>query len=116
MRKVVVPVDMQSEQKELFGVISKRQLFYLGGGGALVYWYIPIVFNLFPSWVAGTIACIVSLAPTATLVYFLAFHRLEKYHMFIDKYVLIRLQYRSQLGIWRRGSNQTYNTEDFYNG
>ncbi|PEX03227.1 PrgI family protein, partial [Bacillus cereus] len=37
MRKVTVPVDMTSEQKTLLGVLSKRQLIYLLGGGASLY-------------------------------------------------------------------------------
>lgn len=40
MRKVTVPVDMTSEQKTLLGVLSKRQLIYLLGGGQLfIYMY-----------------------------------------------------------------------------
>lgn len=114
MRKIVVPVDMQSEQKELFGVLSKRQLLYLIGGGGLIYWYVPFVFNLFSNWVAGATTSIITVFPTALLVYLVAFRRLDKYHMYLDRYILIRLQYRSQLGIWRKGNNQTYNREDLY--
>ncbi len=47
MRKVTVPVDMTSEQKTLLGVLSKRQLIYLLGGGASLYLYVPFLWRLF---------------------------------------------------------------------
>lgn len=105
MRKETVPVDMSSEQKSILGIISKRQLIYFIIGGAIIYWYIPFVFNLIPNILVSIIACIVAALPTAAVTFFLAFYRIEKYHMYLDRYFLIKVQYRTQIGNWRKGSD-----------
>ncbi|WP_201715478.1 PrgI family mobile element protein [Rossellomorea arthrocnemi] len=113
MRKVMVPVDMQSEQKELLGIISKRQLIYLIVGGIILYWYLPFVFSLFgTNWIVAVIAAIVSALPTLTVTLLLAFYRIEKYHMYIDRLILTKLQYKSQLGNWRKGTQNIIDTEE----
>lgn len=102
MRKVTVPIDMASEQKVILGIISKRQLIYLVAGGGIIYWYVPFIYNLFPSPLIGILACMISALPVATAVFMLGFFRKEKYHMDFDKYLYTKLQYRTQLGNWRK--------------
>ncbi|MCM3443611.1 MULTISPECIES: PrgI family protein [Metabacillus] len=102
MRKVKVPVDMASEQKVILGILSKRQMIYIAVGGGIAYWYVPIVFNLFPNVFMGSIASLISALPLAVIVFVLGFTRKEKYHLNFDRYLYIKLQYRSQQGNWRK--------------
>lgn len=37
MRTVEVPVDMSSEQKEILGIVTTRQLLYIAVGGVPLY-------------------------------------------------------------------------------
>jgi hypothetical protein len=104
MRKATVPIDMASEQKSILGILSKRQLIYLIAGGALLYAYIPIVFQLFPSVILAFIFCIVSALPTIAIVLTLGFLKKQKYHLNYDQYILIKFGYKKQIGIWRKGS------------
>ncbi|MFT9496925.1 MULTISPECIES: PrgI family mobile element protein [Bacillota] len=104
MRKVTVPIDMASEQKTILGVLSKRQMIYLIAGGSLLYAYIPVVFNLFPNIVLGLIFSFVSALPTLGAVLVLGFIKKNKYHLNYDQYLLIKLGYKNQIGIWRKGT------------
>ena len=45
MRTVEVPVDMSSEQKEILGIVTKRQLLYIAVGGVPLYAYIPFTYK-----------------------------------------------------------------------
>ncbi|MCM3619702.1 PrgI family protein [Sutcliffiella horikoshii] len=103
MRKVTVPVDMASEQKSILGIISKRQLIYFIIGGSIIYSYTPTVFNFVPNILISVIICLMAATPTAAVVFFLAFYKVEKYQLSLDKYFLIKAQYRTQLGCWRKG-------------
>ncbi|WP_395948276.1 PrgI family mobile element protein [Bacillus swezeyi] len=94
---------MSSEQKTILGVLSKRQLIYLIGGGALIYSYIPFVFNLFPNFFIALIACMGSALPVAALTCLLAFLKKESLHLNYDHYLLIKHQYKTQIGVWRKG-------------
>jgi hypothetical protein len=114
MRKEVVPVDMSSEQKEIFGVVSKRQLIYLILGGSAIYSYVPKLFPLIGNWMAAIIICIVSTLPVVAAVLLFGFYRLEKYHMYLDKYLLIKLQYKTQLGNWSKKSRNLIEKDDLY--
>ncbi|NRD81034.1 PrgI family protein [Bacillus sp. BRMEA1] len=102
MSKVTVPIDMASEQKTILGILSKRQLIYLVAGGGLIYWYVPFIFALIPNPVVGVIASVIGAAPVAAVVLILGFLRKEKFHMDYDKYLLTKLQYKTQLGNWRK--------------
>jgi hypothetical protein len=104
MRKATVPIDMASEQKTILGIFSKRQLIYLIAGGALLYAYIPIVFQIFPNFILGFIFTAVSAIPTVTAVLVLGFLKKQKFHLNFDHYILIRIGYKNQIGIWRKGS------------
>jgi hypothetical protein len=42
------------------------------------------------------------------------FYRLEKYHMYLDKYLLIKLQYKTQLGNWSKKSRNLIEKDDLY--
>jgi hypothetical protein len=114
MRKEVVPVDMSSEQKEIFGVVSKRQLIYLILGGSAIYSYVPKLFLLIGNWMAAIIICIVSTLPVVAAVLLFGFYRLEKYHMYLDKYLLIKLHYKTQLGNWSKKSRNLIEKDDLY--
>lgn len=103
MRKATVPVDMSSEQKEILGIISKRQLIYFIIGGSIIYMYTPYIFKLTNNVLVSIILCILAAAPTAAAAIFLALYKVEKYHMNLDKYFLVKAQYRTQLGNWRKG-------------
>ncbi|GKU84338.1 PrgI family protein [Niallia taxi] len=104
MRKVTVPIDMSSEQKSILGIISTRQLIYLISGGAIAYAYIPSVFKLFPGIIAGVIGCVISVVPLAVIIFIFGFLKKSKLHLHYDQYFLIKLGYKNQIGIWRRGT------------
>ncbi|MBU8908091.1 PrgI family protein [Desertibacillus haloalkaliphilus] len=109
MRTATVPEDMSSEQKTILGVISVRQLIYLIIGGGALYGYIPVVFNMMDSFVTGIIACLFSVIPTAAIVGLLGFRYMHDYHMFYDKYLIVRIGYKHQIGVWRKGKDQSSN-------
>ncbi|MFP7442614.1 MULTISPECIES: PrgI family mobile element protein [Bacillus] len=106
MRIAKVPIDMSSEQKEILGIVSKRQLAYIVVGVILLYSYVPIVYKFFSilGWLTGAIFGLVSAAPTVALVIFLGFTKVEKYNMNRDYYFYIRLQRKTQYGSWRKGN------------
>ncbi|KYD23179.1 MULTISPECIES: PrgI family mobile element protein [Bacillales] len=103
MRKVTVPIDMSSEQKSILGIISTRQLIYLLSGGAIIYVYVPLVFKMFPNFILGFVFSIISTFPVLITVFVLGFLKKNKYHLNFDHYLLIKLGYKKQLGIWRKG-------------
>lgn len=103
MRKETVPIDMSSEQKTILGFISKRQLIYIVAGGCLIYAYVPVIFNLFPNILVGLIASIISAIPTLVAILVFAFFKKSKLHLNFDHYFLIKLGYKNQIGIWRKG-------------
>ena len=105
MRNEKVPIDMSSEQKEILGVLSKRQLMYLVIGGLLLYSYVPLVFKMLAGagWVVAAITALFSAAPTAGIILFLGFVKVEKFNMNRDYFYLIKLQRKTQYGSWRKG-------------
>lgn len=107
LRKVTVPIDMSSEQKTILGILSKRQLIYLIICGAVLYAYIPIVFNLFSSFniIFGLIMAFISAIPIVILVLLLGFIKKQKLNMYYDQYLLIKFKYKTQIGIWRKGND-----------
>lgn len=104
MRKETVPIDMASEQKTILGIFSRRQLIYLIAGGALIYSYIPFVFNLIPNPIIGIFLCLISVVPVVAAAIILAFFKKKKLHLNYDQYLLIKIGYKNQIGIWRKGS------------
>ncbi|MDX1806399.1 MAG: PrgI family protein [Paenisporosarcina sp.] len=105
MRIEKVPVDMSSEQKEILGLLSKRQLTYLIGSGLVLYTYVPFVFKLFmgAGWLLAAIIALITAAPTVVIVLLLAFIKVEKFNMNRDYYYYIRFQRKTQYGSWRKG-------------
>lgn len=107
MRIENVPIDMSSEQKEILGILSKRQLMYLAGGGLILYTYVPFIFKFFLNIGSGAIFAIMvalfSTIPTLLVVVFFGFVRIQKFNMNSDYYYWIRLQRRTQYGSWRKG-------------
>lgn len=106
MRKVNVPVDMSSEQKVILGIISIRQLIYVAAGGALIYAYVPFVFNLmsmFPITVRLLIS-VISALPVLAIALPFAFIKKKKYNMFLDYYMFIKFRAKTQHGKWRKGT------------
>ncbi|PEB54612.1 PrgI family protein [Bacillus sp. AFS098217] len=114
MRKVTVPVDMTSEQKTLLGVLSKRQLIYLLGGGAALYIYVPFFWGIFSpiNAIVGFLICILSALPTVLGVLAFAFIYKEKQHMYLDRYLMIKMRSRSERGKWRKGYEPTNWTKE----
>jgi hypothetical protein len=106
MRIENVPVDMSSEQKEILGIFSKRQLAYVAGGGIILYTYIPFIFKILSGagWVVATIGSVIAAFPVIAVVFFLGFLPVEKFNMSRDYYYWIRIQRRTQYGSWRKGS------------
>ncbi|MFD5853286.1 PrgI family mobile element protein [Cytobacillus pseudoceanisediminis] len=106
MRVEKVPIDMSSEQKEILGIVSKRQLAYLAIGGIILYSYIPFIYKLFSGfgWLTGALFSLFSAAPTVGLVLYLAFAKVQKYNMNRDYYYYIRFQRKTQYGSWRKGN------------
>lgn len=105
MRVSKVPIDMSSEQKEIMGVVSKRQLMYLLVSGILLYTYIPPVFTLFNvfGWIVGASVALISALPVVFAVIFFAFFKVEKYNMNRDYFYWIKFQRKTQYGSWRKG-------------
>lgn len=105
MRKVSVPVDMSSEQKVILGIVSIRQLIYIVIGGSIIYSIVPLVWNMLEgfSLVVRLVACIIPALPVLAVIVPLAFIRKRNYHMFYDFYLLIKLNAKSQHGVWRKG-------------
>lgn len=106
MRIEKVPIDMTSEQKEILGVVSKRQLAYLVVGGLLIYSYIPVVYkitSLFGGWMVGAICSLISAAPVALIVFILGFTKVSKFDMNRDYFYWIKFQRKTQYGSWRKG-------------
>ncbi|MFJ7890517.1 PrgI family mobile element protein [Lysinibacillus xylanilyticus] len=105
MRMAQVPIDMSSEQKNLFGVVSTRQAIYLLGGGSLVYSYVyPMAEMLFPlfGWLVTFLISICSALPVIAFVGFFGFFPVSKYNMNRDYYMLIKWQRGSNVGLWRK--------------
>lgn len=105
MRTVKVPIDMSSEQKEIMGVISKRQLIYIAVGAILLYSYVPSVYSLFANidWLVGAAFALASSIPVIFAVIFLGFIKVGKMNMNRDFYYWIVLQKKTQYGSWRKG-------------
>lgn len=105
MRIEKVPVDMSSEQKDILGIFSKRQLTYLIVGGLVLYTYVPFVFKLFSGigWLLAAIIALFAAAPTVTIILLFGFVKVQKFNMNRDQYYYIRLQRKTQYGSWRKG-------------
>ena len=105
MRRVTVPIDMSSQQKSILGIISQRQLIYLLGGGAVLYVIVPKVFSIMPHPIAGLITSFIVSIPVIVAVLMLGFVKKQKYHMYFDQYLLIKLQKEREKGNWRKGKH-----------
>lgn len=105
MRIEKVPIDMSSEQKDILGICSKRQLAYVCGGGLVIYSYAPLVYKMLSifGWIVGAIGALTSAIPVAFLVLFLGFLKVEKFNMNRDYYYWIVIQKKTQYGSWRKG-------------
>lgn len=106
MRVENVPIDMSSEQKEILGILSKRQLMYLGGGGLLLYSYLPFAYKFLANFIGtgvlvAAIGTLFAAVPVIAAVGFLGFVKIKD--MNSDFYYWIRLQKKSQYGSWRKG-------------
>lgn len=98
---------MSSEQKEILGLLSKRQIGYVAVGGLILYWYVPLVYKLLSgmgaSWVVSAVTALSTAAPTAAIIFFFGFIKVEKFNMNRDYYYWIMLQRKTQRGSWRKG-------------
>lgn len=108
LRTVKVPIDMSSEQKEIMGVVSKRQLIYVIVGGVLLYTYVPPIYKLFDifGWLVGAMFALASAIPVVFVVVFLGFIKVGKHNMNRDYYYWIMLQRKTQYGSWRKGRKE----------
>lgn len=107
MRVENVPIDMSSEQKEILGILSKRQLMYLAGGGIVLYTYVPFVFKFIYAISGEAVAAIIitmfTAVPVLLIVGFFGFMKKQKFNMNNDYYYWISLQRKTQYGSWRKG-------------
>ncbi|MCK6259527.1 PrgI family protein [Fictibacillus sp. KIGAM418] len=106
MRKVTVPVDMTSEQKTILGIVSTRQLIYCLVCGALIYIVAPFGWKvgiMLSGYIGGIITTVLLAFPFAVIFLPLGFWRREKYHMFLDQYLLTKFRYKDEIGVWRKG-------------
>lgn len=103
LRRVTVPIDMSSEQKTILGIISTRQLIYLAVGGAIIYAMTPYVYKLGSNFFIGVILCIIAALPIVIAVGVLGFLKNTKYNMNYDYYLIVKLGYKNQIGVWRKG-------------
>jgi len=107
MRIAKVPIDMSSEQRNILGVVSTRQLIYMIVGGSLLYTYEPILFKLLSplfGWIFSILVCLICAVPVIAIVVFFIFFKIEKYNMLRDYYLMIKLQRKTQYGMWRKGN------------
>lgn len=104
VRRVTVPVDMSSEQKSLLGILSVRQLIYCLFGLVILYSYIPLIFKIIPNIAISLVVSFISAMPVLVFVYLFGFHKVSKYHMYFDMYLLIKYGYKYQIGVWRKGT------------
>lgn len=104
MRNVKVPIDMSSEQKEILGILSKRQLVYLVVGGIILYSYVPLVYKILSGagWIVAGLSAITSAVPLLSIVFILGFLK-GKNDMPMDTYLWIRMKRKTQYGSWRKG-------------
>lgn len=102
-RKVTVPIDMSSEQKVILGIVSKRQLIYFIIGVLLLYYYVPKVYSIFYDPLIGIVFAMISALPTVILVILLGFMKHYEHSMYFDKYFILKMKYKGQLGVWRKG-------------
>ncbi|MCM3358056.1 PrgI family protein [Psychrobacillus sp. MER TA 171] len=105
MRVEKVPIDMSSEQKEILGLVSKRQVLYLVGGILVLYSYVPklFMFVLPLGIVLALLVTILAALPVLTIVGFLGFYEVKEYNMNRDYYYYIKLTRKTQYGSWRKG-------------
>jgi hypothetical protein len=103
LRKTVVPIDMSSEQKTILGMISKRQLIYLVVTSLLLNAIVPPIFNLPGNPIVGLILVAIVALPIVVTSLILAFYKNTKHHMYLDYYLLVKLGYKTQIGVWRKG-------------
>jgi hypothetical protein len=100
LRKEIVPIDLMSEQKNILGLMSTRQLIYITVGGILAYNIIYFLENHFAmdqlpiTMRVGIHTFMIS--PIAVLVSWLGFLFRPKDDMFWDKYLLIKYLYKRQ--------------------
>lgn len=107
LRQEKVPIDMASEQKNLMGIVSTRQAIYLGVGVTSIYAYITPLFkflNMLFGWLPALIVCAISTLPIIAIVLFLGFYPVGKLNMNRDYYMLIKIQRKTQYGLWRKGN------------
>lgn len=107
MRIAKVPIDMASEQRNIMGIVSTRQLIYLIIGGSIIYSYLFPLFQIIQPIVGiiiSIIICVVSAVPIIAIVVYFGFLKIEKYNMFRDYYLLIKIQRKTQYGMWRKGN------------
>ena len=102
-----MPVDMASEQKEILGMVSKRQIMYLAVGGLFLYSYVPFIFKFFlgiGGIAPAIIASIFSALPVLLVVGLFGFKKVEKYNLNRDYYYYIKWTRKTQYGSWRKGN------------
>jgi len=106
MRKAVVPEDMSSEQKSLFGIVSWRQMGYIGAGVYLAYQLLPSLVSLFygmPLPILLILVIIFGVVIPIGLFLPFAFIRISKYNMFLDKFIITKVVAKYEKGTWRKG-------------
>lgn len=97
---------MSSEQKEIFSVLSRRQLIYILVFGVIAYQYVQVIWKIFYpiNAILALIICGISLIPSGVIVGVLGFYYKYKYFMYFDRYLIVRFARKNQYGKWRKGA------------
>jgi hypothetical protein len=93
MQSAVIPVSFMEEEKEFLGMMSIRQVLVIGPATLIIYIWItavPLPFLLIGSQIILKILVAVLIAGLASL---LSFYYLDKYELYFDKYLLVRITF-----------------------
>lgn len=95
MNEIIVPIDLTREEKEVLGMLSLRQFFYIFPTVLFAFvfaLFIPLPFNLLTDIVIKVIVVILVLGAGAAM----AFIRLPKYEVGLDTFIKNNVRYRKE--------------------
>lgn len=97
---------MASEQRNILGIVSTRQLIYIAVAAVICYTYVPFVFKffyMFGGWIVASIISLITVFPVAFIVIYLGFLKMTKLEMNRDYWHYIKFQRKTQYGKWHKG-------------
>jgi hypothetical protein len=93
MQSAVIPVSFMEEEKEFLGMMSIRQVLILSPAALIIYIWITAIslpFLLIGSQIIMKIVGAILIGGLASL---LSFYYSDRYEMYFDKYLLVRLRF-----------------------